>query len=257
MPPPRTSLTMVQVEVAGQTYKQVQSFTYLEGAVTEVPDMSVEIARRTRACWMHIRRYLRELYDQPKVALSFKTRMVKAEAIEALLYGCSTWALRQEHYAKLRTVHHRVLLRIIGAQRKRPDHRMTSFNRALEITGCENIETTLRTRRLLWAGTLLRISGGRLLMRIVFGNLEGAVRRGRGGKEKEWADCVQSEIRAFGIAGDWKSTALKVEVWVETVTESGRRFMAEWRKEEVDTARHRQEKREATRLGNLSSQTGV
>ena len=55
--------------------------------MTEVPDMSVEIARRTRAGWMRIRRYLRELYDQPKVALFLKTRMVKAEAIEALLYG--------------------------------------------------------------------------------------------------------------------------------------------------------------------------
>ncbi|CAN0328871.1 unnamed protein product, partial [Ascophyllum nodosum] len=74
---------------------------------------------------------------------------------------------------------------------------------------CESIETTLRTRRLLWAGTLLRMSGGRLPKRIVFGNLEGAVRRGRGGKEKEWwTDCVQSDIRAFGIAGDWKATAL-------------------------------------------------
>ncbi|CAN0306063.1 unnamed protein product, partial [Ascophyllum nodosum] len=53
----------------------------------------------------------------------------------------------------------------------------------------------LRTRRLLWAGTLLRISGGRLPKRIFFGNLEGAVRRrGRGGKEKEWTDCVQSDI---------------------------------------------------------------
>ena len=101
---------------------------------------------------VRIRRYQRELYDQPKVALSLKTLMVKAEAIEALLYGCSTWTLRQEHYAKHRTVHHRVLLRIIGAQRKRPDHRMTSYSRALEITRCESIETTLRTRRLLWAG---------------------------------------------------------------------------------------------------------
>ena len=31
MPPPRTPRTMVQIEAAGQTYKQVQSFTYLEG----------------------------------------------------------------------------------------------------------------------------------------------------------------------------------------------------------------------------------
>ena len=101
------------------------------------------------------------------------------------------------------------------------------------------------------------MSGGRLPKRIVFGNLEGAVRRGRGGKEKEWTDCIQSDIRAFGIAGDWKATALKAEVWVETVTEGGRRFMAAWRKEEIDATRHRQEKREPTRLGNLLSQTGV
>ena len=88
MSPPRTPRTMVQIEAAGQMYKQVQSFTYRGGAVTEVPDMSVEIARRTRACWMRIiRRYLRELYDQPKAALVLKTRKVKAEAIEALLYG--------------------------------------------------------------------------------------------------------------------------------------------------------------------------
>ena len=207
MPPPRTPRTMVRIEAARQIYKQVQSFTYLGGAVTEIPYMSVEIARWTRACWMRIRRYSRELCGQPKVALSLKTRMVKAEAIGALLYGCSTWTLRQEHYAKLRTVHHRVLLRIIGAQRTRPDHRMTSYSCALEITRCESIETTLRTRRLLWAGTLLRMSGGRLPKRIMFGNLEGAVRRGRGEKEKEWTDCVQSDIRTFGITGDWKTMA--------------------------------------------------
>ena len=57
MPPPRTPWTMVRVEAARQIYKQVQSFTYLGGAVTETPDdMSVEIVRRTRACWIRIRR---------------------------------------------------------------------------------------------------------------------------------------------------------------------------------------------------------
>ena len=81
------------------------------------------------------------------------------------------------------------------------------------------------------------------------------MRRGRGGKKKERTDCVQSDIRAFGITGDWKAMALKAEVWVEAVTEGGRRLMAAWRKEEEDAARHRQEKREATRLGKLLSRT--
>ena len=96
------------------------------------------------------------------------------------------------------------------------------------------------------------MSGGRLPKRMM---LEGAVRRERGGKEKEWTDCVQSDIRAFGIAGDWKGTALEAAVWIETVTEGGRGFMAAWRKENVDAARLRQEKREATRPGKLLSYT--
>ena len=146
---------------------------------------------------MRIRWYLRRLYHQAKVALSLKTRMVKAEAIDVLLYGCRTWTLRQEHYSKLCTVHHQVLLRLIGAQRKIQDHRVTSYNRALEITRCESIETRLRTRRLLWVGALIRMSGGWLPKRIMFGYLEGAVRRGRGGKEKTWTDCVQSDVRAL------------------------------------------------------------
>ena len=68
-------------------------------------------------------------------------------------------------------------------------------------------------------------------------------------------DFVQSDIRAFGITGDWKATALEAEVRVETVAEGGRRFMAAWRKEDVDAARHRQEKREAATLGKLLSHT--
>ena len=52
MPPPRTPRTMVRVEAARQIYKQVQSFTYIGGAVPETPDISVELARRTRVCWM-------------------------------------------------------------------------------------------------------------------------------------------------------------------------------------------------------------
>ena len=81
------------------------------------------------------------------------------------------------------------------------------------------------------------------------------MRRGRGGKEKEGTDCVQSDIRVYGIMGDWKATALEAEVWIKTVTEGGRRVMAAWRKGEVDAARHRKEKREATRLGKFLSYT--
>ena len=93
------------------------------------------------------------------------------------------------------------------------------------------------------------MSGGWLPKRIVFGNLEGAVLRGRGGKEKEWTDYVQSDVRAFGRAGDWKGKRRRWRQgggrWIDTVTKGGRRSMAAWRKEDRDAARNRQEKKEA------------
>ena len=59
----------------------------------------------------------------------------------------------------------------------------------------------------------------------MFRNLEGAGRRGSVGKKKEWADCVQSDVRAFVIARDWKAPALETDVWIGTVAEGGRRLM--------------------------------
>ena len=87
------------------------------------------------------------------------------------------------------------------------------------------------------------MSGGQSPKRIMFGNLASVVRRGQGGKEKEWTDCVQSDIRAFGMTGDLKAMALKAEVWVEAVTEGGRRLWPrgrEKRKTRSDIARRRE-----------------
>ena len=62
---------------------------------------------------------------------------------------------------------------------------MNSYNHALKITLCESIQTALRTRRRMWAGVLVGISDGWLPKRFMFGNFEGAMWRGRGGKDKK------------------------------------------------------------------------
>ena len=73
------------------------------------------------------------------------------------------------------------------------------------------------------------MSGGRLPKQIMFGNLEDAMRRGRNGKEKDWANILRSDVRVLGIAGDWKATASETEVWAETLTEDGRRLMVTYK----------------------------
>ena len=70
------------------------------------------------------------------------------------------------------------------------------------------------------------------------------MRRGPGGNEKEWIDCVQSNVGDYVLAGDWKVTALEADVWVEIFTEGGHMFMAAWREKEVEASRYCQEERQ-------------
>ena len=75
-----------------------------------------------------------------------------------MFYGFVTWSPTVAHLAILRTAPHRLLLRCIGWRRKRRDgYHMLSYADALAKTGCENVETTVRKRRTLFAGFVARI----------------------------------------------------------------------------------------------------
>ena len=168
MPIPRAPATKIVFNATGQQYHQTTSFTYLGGTVTEMPNLSDEIDRWIHAGWIGFKRYKRELYDLPKGSLlPLKARMVRSEVVEALLYGCVTWTPLKCHYAKLRC--------------KSPNKRILSYKDTLHRTQCESIETTVSTRRLLWAGALLRMGDHRLPKRVMSGELENAGKRGPGG----------------------------------------------------------------------------
>ena len=183
MPIPRAPATKIVFNATGQQYRQITSFTYLGGTVTEAPNLPDEIDWRIRTGWMGFKRYKRELYNRPKASLlPLKARMVRSEVVEALLYGCAPWTPLKGHNAKLRTTHDRMLLRILGAWCKSPNKRILLYKDALQRTECEDIETTVRTRRFLWAGALLHKGDHRLPKRVMSGELENAGKRGPGGK---------------------------------------------------------------------------
>ena len=90
-----------------------------------------------------------------------------------------------------------MLLRILGAWSMSRDYRILSYHRALQRTGCES--TTVRMRRLFWAGALIRMDNRKLSKRIMMGTLEKPAHSGRGDKENEWTDCVTDDLRLFRI----------------------------------------------------------
>ena len=98
-----------------------------------------------------------------------------------------TWTLGQEHFAELRTAHHNLLLRIIGFQRRQRTDHLMPYAKALKKAQCESVETTIRKRRILFAGGVQRTTNERLTYRVMFGTLAGGENKGPRRPEKNWA----------------------------------------------------------------------
>ena len=206
---PESTVTF-SVEAAGQVYNQMNEFVYLGGNVNHNADLSIEVDQRIRNAWCSSWKYTLELYDRPSAPLELKIRMLRAEVLETMLYGCVTWSPRACHYDMLRRTHHRFLTRCIGWRKhNRADHPI-SYLDTLVKTGSESIEANLRRRRILFAGFVARMEDTRLPKCVIFGEMVGGAGC-VGGQEKEWMGCFLDDLRAFGINADQWTTAAQDE----------------------------------------------
>ena len=102
------------VDKTGQVYNQINEFVYLERNVNHNDNLSIEVDRCIRNTWCSFRKYTLKLYDRPSAPLELKTRILRTEILETVLYGCVTWSPRARHYDTLRGAHHSSLTRCIG-----------------------------------------------------------------------------------------------------------------------------------------------
>ena len=78
------------INAAGMVYKQTIEFVCLGGAINADRDLSTETTLRLQRAWACFQWYKMEIYDYPGVRLRLKVRLLKAEVVETLLYGCMT-----------------------------------------------------------------------------------------------------------------------------------------------------------------------
>ena len=99
--------------------------------------------------------------------------MLKAEAMETLLYGCVTWSPSKADYDRLRKVHHQMLLRCLGWRKRKREGHIWSYANALLRTDSESVETTVRRRRVLFTGFVARMREEILPRRVMFVEIVG------------------------------------------------------------------------------------
>ena len=96
-----------------------------------------------------------EIYDRPHVRLLLMVRMLKAEVMETLLYGCVTYSQSKADYDRIRKVHHQMLLRCLGWRKRKREHHILSYVNALLRTDFDSVERTVRRRK--FAGFVARM----------------------------------------------------------------------------------------------------
>ena len=151
------STATFSVAAAGQVYNQTNEFVYLGGNVNHNADLSIVVNRRTRNAWCSFRKYTLELYHRPSAPLELKIRMLRAEVLDTMLYGCVTRSPRACHYNTLRRAHHRFLTRCIGWRKHNRADNPISHLDTLVKTASESIEATLRRRRIMFVGFVARM----------------------------------------------------------------------------------------------------
>ena len=78
------------------------------------------------------------------------------------------WAPRREHYRLLKTVHHRLVQRLIGYRRMRGTYQQLSYAQHLKKTGCQSAEAMVRQRQLLFTSVLDRQPDKRLPKQLAY-----------------------------------------------------------------------------------------
>ena len=132
------------------------------GNVNHNADLSIEAKRHIRNAWSSFRKYTLKLYDRPSAPLELKIRMLRAEVLETMLYGCVAWSPRACYYDALRRAHHSFLTRCIGwRENDRTDHPISYLDTLVE-TGIESIQAIMGRRRILFAGFVARMEDKRL-----------------------------------------------------------------------------------------------
>ena len=222
------STATLSVEAAGHVYNQTNKFVYLGENVNHNADLSIEVDRYMRKAWCSFRKYTLELYDRPSALLELKLRMLRAEVLETMLYGCVMWSPRACNYDTLRRVHHKFLTCCIGWRRHNCADHPIFYLDTLVKTGSESIEATLRRRRILFAGFVAHMEDTRLPKCAMFGEMVGGAGC-VGGQEKEGMVCFLDDLRSFGInAHQWTTAAQDEEKWRRTAEQGAEHFMAKW-----------------------------
>jgi hypothetical protein len=138
--------------------------------------------------------------------------MYKVLIRPVLTYASETWTLSKTNERRLGLFERRVLWCIFGAKHENGIWRKRYNYELYELFNDTNTVNYIKTKRLAWAGHLIRMSNERTLKKIFNTNLEG--KRSVGRPRLRWEDGIIQDTRVLGVIS-WKKAALDRDEWAK------------------------------------------
>ena len=119
-------------------------------------------------------------------------------SVSQCLYGCETWSLTLREERKLRVFENMVLRRIFGPRRDEVtgEWRRLHNEELNDLYSSPNIVRVIKSRRMRWAGHVVRMGEERGAYRVLVGKPDG--RRTLGRPIRRWVDNIRMDLQEVG-----------------------------------------------------------
>ena len=168
------------ITIENQKLENVRSFKYLVAMVSDEgskPEVLSRIAQTTAAVAK-----LKVIWNDKKIAISFKIRLMRSLAMSIFLYACETWTITADIGRRIQSLEMRCFRKLLGIS-----YREHITNEEVKARIGNTIGCSVKRRKLKWYDHVIRSSG--LAKTILQGTLQGRRRRGR--QRKRWEDNVK------------------------------------------------------------------
>ena len=127
------------------------------------------------------------------ISNNLKIKIFKTIILPVVLYGYETWSLTLREESRLRVFKNRILRRIYGPKRDENGEWRRLHNEELHsLYRSPNVVRVIKSRRLRWAGQILRMEEGRSAFKILTGTHLGRPMR-------KWEDTIRLDLKQIGI----------------------------------------------------------
>jgi len=209
-----------------------QRFRYLgsilDGSLSDEP----EVVHRVQAATAAFARLKQTVFntDLGNSPLPSRTRgkIYNSLVLGILLYGCESWVLTEMLRAKLEAFHNRCVRAMCGVTRTHVRSLSGGHEALRQRLGIPSMQLLISTRKLRWAGHVVRMDAERLPRKFFSSWIKGVTRpRGRC---MSYGHDLARELRAvgfnldkraqaIGVSRDWVAVAQDRDVWRRVVAE--------------------------------------